>query len=403
MKYGEKMKSIRNLQHFLSLLFFKFGYSSSDGNIGGDGYERKPWSVPSSVRTIHGFDLSQVQDLDNMENNGATVTDSSGDPVLTGLYSGPYFDLEQMKLPREFLKNGGDVLSGRTNVTTQVGSSAILPCVVKQVGSNTVSWVRKRDSHILTVDKTVFISDPRFRILRLESGSDWDLHIKPIRRRDKGFYECQISTVNKMSFRVYLNVIVPDVIIEGSPDIHAQSGSSVTLKCLVQNATQTPNSVSWYRDKKRLRTNTRTTMVSDVNEKHAHGSSRRQLHHYQNLLTLASVRLEHSGLYSCVPSSGLPNATVNLHVVKGETLAAMSDDHRSSSGNLSGEEQSGNVDDERVSSSLQTKQNSNPTDIATSGASYTQNRISIAVENISRQLVLATIAILIMYGERNAT
>ena len=42
-----------------------------------------------------------------------------------------------------------------------------------------VSWVRKRDSHILTVDKTVFISDPRFRILRLEeSGNDWDLHIK---------------------------------------------------------------------------------------------------------------------------------------------------------------------------------------------------------------------------------
>ena len=66
--------------------------------------------------------------------------DSSGDPVLTGLYSGPYFDLEQMKLPREFLKNGGDVLSGRTNVTTQVGSSAILPCVVKQVGSNTVRF-----------------------------------------------------------------------------------------------------------------------------------------------------------------------------------------------------------------------------------------------------------------------
>ena len=43
-----------------------------------------------------------------------------------------------MKLPREFLKNGGDVLSGRTNVTTQLGSSVVLPCVVKQVGSNTV-------------------------------------------------------------------------------------------------------------------------------------------------------------------------------------------------------------------------------------------------------------------------
>ena len=58
---------------FTVQLYFT-GYSSSDGNIGGDDYERKPWSVPSSVRTIHGFDLSQVQDLDNMDNNGATVT-----------------------------------------------------------------------------------------------------------------------------------------------------------------------------------------------------------------------------------------------------------------------------------------------------------------------------------------
>ena len=71
-----------------------------------------------------------------------------------------------------------------------------------------------------------------------------------------------------------------------------------------------------YRDKKRLNTRTRMAMVSDVNDNRKQGSER-QLHHYQTLLTLESVRLEHSGLYSCVPSSGLPNATVNLHVVKG--------------------------------------------------------------------------------------
>ena len=57
-------------------------------------------------------------------------------------------------------------------------------------------------------------------------------------------------------------------------------------------------------------------MTSDIAKKREHGPNR-QLHHYENLLTLESVRLEHSGLYSCVPSSGLPNATVNLHVVKG--------------------------------------------------------------------------------------
>ena len=58
-------------------LNFDTGFSSSDGN--GDDYQDKTWSVPSSAKTIHGFDLSQVQDLEKMDNptgvgNGATVT-----------------------------------------------------------------------------------------------------------------------------------------------------------------------------------------------------------------------------------------------------------------------------------------------------------------------------------------
>ena len=70
--------------------------------------------------------------------------DSSGNPVYTGLYSGPYFDLGEMKvLPHEQLRHqhnyGGDALNGQTNVTSQIGSAAILPCSVKQVGSNTVN------------------------------------------------------------------------------------------------------------------------------------------------------------------------------------------------------------------------------------------------------------------------
>jgi hypothetical protein len=41
-----------------------------------------------------------------------------------------------------------------------------------------VSWIRRRDSHILSVDQTIFISDGRFRILRPEPGNEWNLHIK---------------------------------------------------------------------------------------------------------------------------------------------------------------------------------------------------------------------------------
>uniref|UniRef100_A0A1A9WM75 Ig-like domain-containing protein n=1 Tax=Glossina brevipalpis TaxID=37001 RepID=A0A1A9WM75_9MUSC len=40
-----------------------------------------------------------------------------------------------------------------TNITTQIGTHAYLPCRVKQLGNKSVSWVRVRDGHILTVDR----------------------------------------------------------------------------------------------------------------------------------------------------------------------------------------------------------------------------------------------------------
>ena len=41
-----------------------------------------------------------------------------------------------------------------------------------------VSWIRKRDSHILTVDSTTFISDERFYILKPERRHVWTLRIR---------------------------------------------------------------------------------------------------------------------------------------------------------------------------------------------------------------------------------
>ena len=38
---------------------------------------------------------------------------------------------------------------------------------------------------------------------------------------------------------------------------------------------------------------------------------------YESNLLLLNVGHKESGVYSCVPSSGLPNATVKLHVLRG--------------------------------------------------------------------------------------
>ncbi len=41
-----------------------------------------------------------------------------------------------------------------------------------------VSWIRRRDSHILSVDNVTFVSDGRIRLLRPEVGDEWNLHIR---------------------------------------------------------------------------------------------------------------------------------------------------------------------------------------------------------------------------------
>lgn len=141
---------------------------------------------------------------------------------------------------------------------------------VRLVFNKSVSWVRVRDDHILTVDQITFIADERFHAYhatengmaqqsassassssgmstssnqrrQLASGNNvgggsnsvsssssqkshgdtdpngtgsnsanaapWTLQIKYVQARDAGLYECQISSEPKISARVYLHVV----------------------------------------------------------------------------------------------------------------------------------------------------------------------------------------------------
>lgn len=113
--------------------------------------------------------------------------------------------------------------------------------------NKSVSWVRVRDDHILTVDQITFIADERFHAYHaMENGvvqspatstlsnqrrqlasatqkissdhnntstnsnsanAPWTLQIKYVQARDAGLYECQISAEPKISARVYLHVV----------------------------------------------------------------------------------------------------------------------------------------------------------------------------------------------------
>lgn len=70
-----------------------------------------------------------------------------------------------------------------------------------------VSWIRKRDLHILTAGIFTYTSDQRFQVIRPEKSDNWTLQIRFPQLRDSGVYECQVNTEPKMSLPFRLNVV----------------------------------------------------------------------------------------------------------------------------------------------------------------------------------------------------
>ena len=78
---------------------------------------------------------------------------------------------------------------------SQAGTTAFLECGVELVTNRSVSWVRRRDRHILAVDEEVFIPDTRFQVTHV--GNKWTLVIREVGVTDEGSYQCQVSSVNR--------------------------------------------------------------------------------------------------------------------------------------------------------------------------------------------------------------
>ena len=92
--------------------------------------------------------------------------------------------------------------------------------------ARSVSWVRVRDGHILTVDQEVFTSDTRVSALVTRRRNVWSLRsvtltasysltvprrISGVLEADEGQYECQVSTEAKLSSVFNVKVVRPQV------------------------------------------------------------------------------------------------------------------------------------------------------------------------------------------------
>ncbi|XP_062128278.1 uncharacterized protein LOC133840452 [Drosophila sulfurigaster albostrigata] len=255
------------------------------------------------------------------------------------------------------------------NITGRTGhTEAIIKCRVDSLHDKSVSWIRKRDLHILTVGTATYTSDKRFQVTESKDAREWTLHVKSPQAKDSGIYECQVNTEPKMSMAFQLNIIEisPDAkaVISGPHDLHFKAGSAIILNCVVkQPSVKDIGPIYWYRGEHMI-----TPFDSDVSDadnqiKESGQGLRKEQSTDQTVeqslnevlstelakdfttriamesqlgdtlksrLRISNAQTTDTGNYTCQPTTA-SSASVMVHVINDENPAAM---QKSSAGTL---------------------------------------------------------------------
>ncbi|XP_052864414.1 zwei Ig domain protein zig-8-like [Anopheles cruzii] len=217
----------------------------------------------------------------------------------------PYFDFD---VPR--------------NITTRVGQTAFINCRVEQMGDKSVSWIRKRDLHILSAGTAVYTSDERFQVIRSEKAENWTLQIKFAQQRDSGIYECQVNTEPKMSMAFRLNVVEAKAIILGPTDLYVKMGSIVTLTCIISQGPHDLGTIYWYRGSSLVQPVLLQSSDPSLAYLHRISVELKWTEALTSRLKILGAKLSDTGNYTCLPTSA-EGSSVLVHVINGEHPAAM--------------------------------------------------------------------------------
>lgn len=230
---------------------------------------------------------------------------------------GPNFDTE---LPQD--------------VSGVVGQAAYLTCRVFDRENRTISWIRHKDLHILTVGRYTYTADLRYQSIYNPSTDEWILQIKYLQKKDSGMYECQVSTQPVRSFFVRLNILdelpsdklvsdqsslaskdnekkVPVAVIEGGSEVHVESGSTLNLTCVVKHSTEQPHYLLWYHKDQTIDYMSPRGGISVMNSESDSGGQQ------TSTLLLYQVEQSDSGKYSCRPSNA-ELTSIEVYIIEDE-------------------------------------------------------------------------------------
>ncbi|KAF2362244.1 Immunoglobulin V-set domain [Trinorchestia longiramus] len=222
--------------------------------------------------------------------------------ILPRIFGGPPLHSTTVTVPPVFKQENN------TELHSQVGTTAVLHCATDHIGENTVSWVRRRDYHLLTVGLVAYSTDQRFSVRYVKNENDWQLHIRYVQKRDEGVYECQIATHPPISLLSTLHVVEATSEILGGPEKYMTMGSSLRLVCVLRKNTQPPTYVFWYHNDRMINYDTKVKVDTGGEV---------------SVLFLGEVGPQSSGNYTCMPSNA-QSSHIIVHVLRGgETPAAI--------------------------------------------------------------------------------
>ncbi|XP_050720357.1 hemicentin-2-like [Eriocheir sinensis] len=200
-----------------------------------------------------------------------------------------------------------------TDVTGQLGTSAFLPCRTTHSMERQVSWVRRRDWHILTSGTQTYTREERFAVHHPEGSTEWTLAIKYLELDDAGTYECQVSTgAGQASHLVRLAVVSPRAVIPGRGTRHVQVGSTISLTCLIEQSPVPPQFIFWYHDARMINYERQRGGV----EVHVEGGPT-----VTSRLTVSDAQQQDSGNYTCA-AANTDAASVFVYVTEEDNKIA---------------------------------------------------------------------------------
>ncbi|XP_040563955.1 limbic system-associated membrane protein isoform X2 [Lepeophtheirus salmonis] len=204
-----------------------------------------------------------------------------------------------------------------TNVTAQQGGNAHLQCKVLNIkGDVPVSWIRRKDWHIISTGLFIYLNDARFGIQRRQGTQDWTLLIKSVQKRDEGTYVCQVSTKEGVVSHYFnLHVLVPTAFILGSDEYHTQAGNVISLVCIIENSLEPPQFVIWYHNGKLINYDTSRSKISVTTDPGQKTHSR---------LIISDVTKEDSGNYTC-SAPNTESSSIDVFVSPGDKTMSLSD------------------------------------------------------------------------------